>query len=201
MDVFFWKALQRFVSTFVQWNNNANWFCNKFWVEGHRTIEIVVIVSASCKVAWFSQFCYNRWLKSRNLAWGWVNNSIFYRASKGLCIQNSSIEWHVGKFSMKGNDFCASDRGKTTLLLRKMPLCPFWWAFEVWAFHSWPTSNHQLKLDGIILYRGFRSVVFKSGQKMALRTFFFRITLKCYFIKRSQRHLLAAHWKRITTPK
>ena len=44
------------------------------------TVEIVVDVSASCKVAWFSQFYYNRWLKSRNLVWGWVNSNIFYRA-------------------------------------------------------------------------------------------------------------------------
>ena len=46
----------------------------------HFTVEIV---STSCKVAWFFQFYYNCWLKSRNLAWGWVNNNIFYRALMG----------------------------------------------------------------------------------------------------------------------
>ena len=50
--------------------------------QSHSTVEIVVIVSTSCKVAWRSRFCYNRWLKSRNLAWGWVNNNTFYRALK-----------------------------------------------------------------------------------------------------------------------
>ena len=44
------------------------------------TVENVVIVSASCKVAWFSQLSYIRWSKSRNLAWGWVSVNIFYRA-------------------------------------------------------------------------------------------------------------------------
>ena len=51
-----------------------------FKVLFHTTVEIVVIVSTSCKVAWFSLFYYNRCLKSRNLAWGRVNNNIFYCA-------------------------------------------------------------------------------------------------------------------------
>ena len=44
--------------------------------------------------------------------------------------------------------------------------------------------------------RAFQSVVFNSGQKMALRAFYFiralLKALKYYYINRSQRHLLAA---------
>ena len=42
-----------------------------------------------------------------------------------------------------------------------------------------------------LLIRAFQSVSFKSGQKMALKAFYFITTLTKY-IKRSQRHLLAA---------
>ena len=42
------------------------------------TVENVVIVSASCKAAWLSILYYIRFLKSRNLAWDWVNNIILY---------------------------------------------------------------------------------------------------------------------------
>ena len=55
------------------------------------------------------------------------------------------------------------------------------------------------------LNRAFQSVVLNSGQKMALRAFYFmRVLTKaltCYYISRPQRHLLAAiennplHWK------
>ena len=45
-------------------------------------------------------------------------------------------------------------------------------------------------------YRAFQLVVFNSGQKMALRAFYsiraLTKALTYYYIKRSQRHLLAA---------
>ena len=53
-----------------------------------------------------------------------------------------------------------------------------------------------LFLDSFEIYRAFQSVVFNSGQKMALRAFYFiralTKALTYYYINRSQRHLLAA---------
>ena len=49
-------------------------------VINQNTVENVVIVSNSWKVACFSQLYYLRQLTSRNLTRGWENNNIFYCA-------------------------------------------------------------------------------------------------------------------------
>ena len=52
---------------------------------------------------------------------------------------------------------------------------------------------------GGLLYRASESVVFNSGQKMAVRAFYFTRALTkaltFYYIKRSQRHLFGARFK------
>ena len=53
------------------------------------TVKNVLIGSAKCMAAWFSQPNQWRKLKSRNLTWGWVNYNIF----KGVCVEKD--EEHV----------------------------------------------------------------------------------------------------------
>ena len=60
-----------------------------------------------------------------------------------------------------------------------------------------PNNSNPFYKNSVIvrlLNSAFQSVVFNSGQKMALRAFYFRraLTKAYYYINRSQRHLLAA---------
>ena len=54
------------------------------------TVENVINLTASSKVAWFSQFYYCWVLWSRNLTRDWVNNSIFWNTG---CLIKKAARW------------------------------------------------------------------------------------------------------------